>query len=325
MSLKIKKQFVSNLRYTYGHGNKKRYITIHETGNTNKGANAQAHANLQSRGFANTFHYQVDDKEAIQSFPHNISCWHAGDGRGNGNLNSIGIEICVNSDGDFAKAVTNAAALVRKIMQDEGIPIANVVQHNRWSGKNCPTYLRNGSKGVNWADFKRMLGEGKKVSKPKETVVKPAKTTNKPKPKPSAEYKGNSIVAYLDSIGADSSFGNRKKLAEARGIRNYRGTATQNLQLLRLMRGDAKPKSSAGNSSGSFVGKRVESIHSGNLRFYSRGSWSDKYVAGHLRKGYGFPRIVRKVKVGNGWQYEAKNSRGVSYYVTASPKYVRVV
>lgn len=321
--MKIRKQLVSNLRYSYGHGNKKRYITIHETANTSRGANAQAHANLQSRGFASSFHWQVDDKEAIQSYPHSVRCWHAGDGRSAGNTESIAIEICVNSDGDFRKAVEHAAIITRQIMQDEGISIMNVVQHNRWSGKNCPTYLRNGRKGVNWAEFKRMISEGTSASKPKETAVKPAKTTNKPKT--SAEYKGNSIVAYLDSIGADSSFGNRKKLAEARGIRNYRGTATQNLQLLRLMRGDAKPKSSAGNSSGSFVGKRVESIHSGNLRFYSRGSWSDKYVAGHLRKGYGFPRIVRKVKVGNGWQYEAKNSRGVSYYVTASPKYVRVV
>src|SRR5690625_7655232 len=93
MSLKIKKQLVSNLRYTYGHGNKKRYITIHETANTSRGANAQAHANLQSRGFSSSFHWQVDDKQAIQSYPHSVSCWHAGDGRGGGNTESIAIEI----------------------------------------------------------------------------------------------------------------------------------------------------------------------------------------------------------------------------------------
>src|SRR5690625_311460 len=175
MALKIKKQLVSNLRYTYGHGNKKRYITIHETANTSRGANAQAHANLQSRGFSSSFHWQVDDKQAIQSYPHSVRCWHAGDGRGGGNMESIAIEICVNSDGDFRKAVENAAELVRKIMKDEGISIMNVVQHNRWSGKNCPRNLRSGSKGIKWADFINAVKSGKaptkkKASKPKSQV-----------------------------------------------------------------------------------------------------------------------------------------------------------
>src|SRR5690625_1819464 len=176
MSLKIKKQLVSNLRYTYGHGNKKRYITIHETANTSRGANAQAHANLQSRGFSSSFHWQVDDKQAIQSYPHSVSCWHAGDGRGGGNTESIAIEICVNSDGDFRKAVENAVKLTRKIMKDEGISIMNVVQHNAWSGKDCPTYLRRGSKGMLWSDFLAMVkgGDAAKVT-PKNTTASKCK------------------------------------------------------------------------------------------------------------------------------------------------------
>ena len=151
--MKIKQQLVSSRAKTYGGENGRKYITVHETANTSKGANAQAHANLQSRGFSSSWHWTVDDKEAIQSFPHTAQCWHAGDGRGNGNLNSIGIEICVNSDGDFSKAVENAATLVRKIMQEENIPLENVVQHNHWSGKNCPRYLRSGEKGISWNDF----------------------------------------------------------------------------------------------------------------------------------------------------------------------------
>src|SRR5690625_452069 len=153
MSLVIRKQLVTSRAKTYSGVNPAKYITIHETANTSAGANAQAHANLQTRGFSASWHWQVDDKEAIQSFPHNVRCWHAGDNRGSGNLECIGIEICVNSYGDFKKAVANAVELVRKIMSDEGIPITNVVQHNRWSGKNCPTNLRNGSKGITWADF----------------------------------------------------------------------------------------------------------------------------------------------------------------------------
>jgi N-acetylmuramoyl-L-alanine amidase len=60
------------------------------------------------------------------------------------------------------------------------------------------------------------------------------------------------------------------------------------------------------------------------LRYYSRPSWNDKDVAGHLPKGYGFPQAVRKVRVDDAWQYEVKNSRGETYYLTASDKYVTV-
>lgn len=50
-------------------------------------------------------------------------------------------------------------------------------------------------------------------------------------------YSGNSIVDYLKSIGIDSSFKNRKKLAKENGINNYSGTADQNLKLLEILRG----------------------------------------------------------------------------------------
>lgn len=53
----------------------------------------------------------------------------------------------------------------------------------------------------------------------------------------SSTYTGTSIVDYLKSIGQDSSFANRKKLAEANGISNYTGTASQNTQLLNKLRG----------------------------------------------------------------------------------------
>ncbi|UKL30017.1 N-acetylmuramoyl-L-alanine amidase protein [Bacillus phage PK2] len=58
-----------------------------------------------------------------------------------------------------------------------------------------------------------------------------------PKPVPKGDQKTNSIVVYLKSIGVNSSFTNRSKLAKAHGISNYRGTASQNLLLLKKMRG----------------------------------------------------------------------------------------
>lgn len=168
----IKKQLVSQSvinKSTSGNGNKRKFLCIHETANVSKGANAQAHANLQSKGNsrAASWHWQVDSVEAIQSFDHTVRCWHAGSTQGNNE--SIAIEICVNSDSNFRKAVENAASLTRWIMQQENISINNVVQHNKWSGKNCPTNLRNGSKGINWNDFIGMV---------KGATVKPAAPTD---------------------------------------------------------------------------------------------------------------------------------------------------
>lgn len=76
----------------------------------------------------------------------------------------------------------------------------------------------------------------------------------------------------------------------------------------------------------SYAGKRVESIYGGKegLNFYSRASWDKKYKVGVLQKGYGFPTIVKKVKVGDSYMYEVKNSKGATYYVTASSEYVKV-
>lgn len=153
----VKKQLVTNSANIGKSRNSKRSIAIHETANLTAGANAQAHANLQTRGNARnaSWHYQVDDKHAIQSFSHDTVCFHAGTTAGN--ASAIGIEICVNSDGDFRKAVANAAELTALVMKAENIPLDEVKQHNAFSGKNCPTFLRNGSKGVTWADFLRMV------------------------------------------------------------------------------------------------------------------------------------------------------------------------
>ena len=54
-------------------------------------------------------------------------------------------------------------------------------------------------------------------------------------------YTGVSIVDYLKSIGQASDFTTRKKLAQQYGITNYTGTASQNTQLLNMMRSGQKP------------------------------------------------------------------------------------
>lgn len=172
----IKQQLVKSRQAIYPGVNNRKYITIHETANRKVGAGAQAHANLQSNGFSASWHWQVDDKMAIQSYLHTAQCWHAGDGRGVGNLQSIAIEICVNEDSDYQIAVNHALILVRKIMKEEGISVDNVVQHHHWSKKDCPYVLRSGKTGISWVTFKQQLlsDEVSKVVKfgSKEALVK---------------------------------------------------------------------------------------------------------------------------------------------------------
>lgn len=130
-----------------GGSNPCKYITIHETGNAAKGADAAAHgAYLDSAAGEDalvSWHYTVDDHAIVQHLPDYETAYHAGDGKdGPGNATSIGIEICVNAGGDFAQAQANAASLVRQLMEEHGIPIDRVVQHAHWNGKDCPKTIR---------------------------------------------------------------------------------------------------------------------------------------------------------------------------------------
>lgn len=156
------------------------YITVHNTANTSKGADAASHANFVKRpNTAVSWHYTVDENCIYQHLPLNENGWHAGDGRGTGNMKSIGIEICENSDGNFEKAVENAQWLIRQLMQDQGIPLANVVPHKRWSGKQCPRKLLN-----RWDSFKAGIATAltSKKATAKPTKATPVKNTpSKPK------------------------------------------------------------------------------------------------------------------------------------------------
>lgn len=153
--MKITKM-LSNNKNHYTGVNKCKYITIHETGNKNKGADAINHAKYINNGSSATWHYTVDDKQIIQHYEDSVQCWHCGDGRGEGNTNSIGIEMCVNSDGDFNRTILNTIELVKHLMNKHNIPIENVVQHNKWSGKDCPANIRSG-KPISWGGFINMI------------------------------------------------------------------------------------------------------------------------------------------------------------------------
>lgn len=155
--MNIKQKFIpSGSVARSGYAMAPRYITCHNTANTAKGANAASHATyLQNSGknSAVSYHYVVDDKEIYQLLPDNEVAWHAGDGGyGTGNRQSLAIEICENSDGDLLKATDLAVELTAYLMKKHNIPLSNVVQHNHWSGKNCPNRIRKGEP-YDWNTF----------------------------------------------------------------------------------------------------------------------------------------------------------------------------
>ncbi|GAF22734.1 hypothetical protein JCM19047_2501 [Bacillus sp. JCM 19047] len=216
-----------------------KYITIHLTGNTSPGADAAMHARfVKNPSTAASWHYTNDDGSTVyQHLPTNENGWHCGDGgSGTGNRQSIGIEGCVNSDGNYIKMIENLAQLTRQVMAEHNIPIENVKQHWDWSRKNCPREIRAGKDGITWDVFIGMVKRSSEGSN--------SKPTPKPAPaKPSTGGSGGgSIVNWMNAQSMDSSFANRAKLAAQHGISNYSGTAAQNTQLLSLLQGGTTPK-----------------------------------------------------------------------------------
>lgn len=130
-------------------------ITIHNTGNNNASAknNHNYMKNINKSGERKaSWHFTVDDTEIYQAQSTNYKCYHAGTSTGNNT--SIGIEICQFTDSNRQlKAYKNAIELVKILLKYHNFTIDKVVQHNKWSGKDCPQLLRANKFGYNWNWF----------------------------------------------------------------------------------------------------------------------------------------------------------------------------
>ncbi|MEG2378306.1 MAG: N-acetylmuramoyl-L-alanine amidase [Clostridia bacterium] len=127
-----------------------KYVVIHETDNTARGSGARRHSDfLQNNNTSKTsWHYTVDDHEIYHHIPNNEIAWHAGDMRNKdgGNLNGIGVELCVNSDGDFEKTFDNAARLTAYLLNEYDLSVDDVRQHADFIDKNCPEHIRDSNR-----------------------------------------------------------------------------------------------------------------------------------------------------------------------------------
>ena len=139
------------------------YIVIHDTANTKKGADADAHFEYFNGGNRNSSaDFFVDDKKILQVNDYTkYYTWQVGDGKGRygiTNQNSIGIEICINADGDYEKAFKNTVELTKYLMKELNVPAERVVRHYDASRKNCPASM-NKNEWAKWYEFKSLLEE----------------------------------------------------------------------------------------------------------------------------------------------------------------------
>ncbi len=140
------------------------YIVIHDTGNKSNGADADAHFNYFNGGNRNSSaDFFVDDTKVLQVNDYmKYYTWQVGDGKGKygiTNQNSVGIEICVNADGDYDKAFSNTVELTKYLMKELNIPAERVVRHYDASRKNCPVSMAD-DEWAKWKEFKEKIMEG---------------------------------------------------------------------------------------------------------------------------------------------------------------------
>lgn len=145
------------------YNNKIEWIVIHDTANENPGADAIAHKKFFSNYRGASAHYFVDDTRVIQIVADSKAAWHCGENQGYGralngctNSNSIGVELCINSDGNYEEAYENLIELVKNLMYYHKIPAERVCRHYDVSRKKCPgTFFKKNL----WEKFKKDIQE----------------------------------------------------------------------------------------------------------------------------------------------------------------------
>ncbi len=163
------KTFNKQIAYNFSvRGEPIRYIVIHDTGNPSAGADARAHFNyFNSANRSSSADIFIDDDECwVVNDYHKYYSWHCGDGQGKygiTNSNSVGIEMCVNSDGNYEMAFRNTVDVARKLMEELNIPLDRVVRHYDASRKNCPASMNKGD-WHKWNEFKDLLKESEELT-----------------------------------------------------------------------------------------------------------------------------------------------------------------
>lgn len=135
-------------------------VVVHNTGNDASARNEVSY--MLRRPEEVSFHYAVDDREAVQGLPLGRNAWASGDGQGAGNLLGIHIEICYSRSGGerFLEAERNAARLIASLLERYRWPLERVTKHQDYDGKYCPHRTLD----MGWERFIKMAEEEMTVS-----------------------------------------------------------------------------------------------------------------------------------------------------------------
>lgn len=146
------------------------FFTVHNTANDASARNEVSY--MISNNNEVSFHWAIDDIEAVQGVPENRNTWNAGDGaNGKGNRKGIAIEICYSKSGGdkFIKAEQNTAEFIANRLKEKGWGIDRVKKHQDFSKKYCPHRTLD----MGWERFinmiKSYMNEDNKPSDKKET------------------------------------------------------------------------------------------------------------------------------------------------------------
>ena len=141
-----------------------KYIVIHDTGNTGKGAGSLNHYKWlnNNNDLGRSAHLFVDDESALQVIEFNRMSYHAGvmykdkvDVPGCKNHNSIGIEFCINEGSNLDQTLINLADVIVQVQEKFQIPMQNVITHYMATGKSCPgTFI---ARPILWTQLKERL------------------------------------------------------------------------------------------------------------------------------------------------------------------------
>lgn len=167
-------------------GHKIEYIVIHWTANTSKNANAEMHDKFYrncNNGVSS--HYTIDDKYIIQSVGDSRAAWTVGNSTKGlvnvgledaftgiiTNQNSLNIELCVNSGGNWKQTFDNAVEFTKNLMKYHKIDSKHVVRHHDaqrinnsgtlWR-KDCPGNMK-ANNWAEWKKFKQLIKEAIKI------------------------------------------------------------------------------------------------------------------------------------------------------------------
>ncbi|PMQ87621.1 peptidase M15 [Listeria monocytogenes] len=153
-----------------------------------------------------------------------------------------------------------------------------------------------------------------------DTFGKGASTSNSSKPSANANTNSLGLVDYMNLNKLDSSFANRKKLANQYGIKNYTGTATQNTTLLAKLKAGKPHTPASKNTYYTENPKKIKTLVQCDL--YNSVDFTEKHKTGGTYPP-GTVFTISGMGKTKGGTPRLKTKSG--YYLTANTKFVKKI